>query len=278
MPSTEHGPAIESQKVQVESSALSSPFAVQVQNVTVSFRSYKERPTSFKESVLRFMRSGRLKYYSTFDALSDVSLDIPRGQVFGVIGSNGAGKSTLLRTISGVLKPARGRVTVNGRLDSLISLGAGFDSELDAVENIFLNGSLYRRSREEMRGRVAGILAFAELEDFAGTPIKYYSSGMHARLGFSVAIDRDPEILLVDEILAVGDERFQAKCRQVFERYIKEGKTIVLVTHDMSVIKSMAHQVVLLAKGRVVFVGEPKKAVELYQDKSYQTALGPSGK
>ena len=247
--------------------------AVEVRGVTVAFRSYEQRPTSFKETLLNTIKKKRLKYYSTFDALKDVSFSVGRGQVFGIIGSNGAGKSTLLRTMAGVIKPTGGEIRLHGRVDSLIQLGAGFDPDLNAIENIFLNGSLYRRSSAEMRQRLPHILKFAELEEFAYTPIKYYSAGMAARLGFSVAIDRDPDILLVDEVLAVGDERFQVKCQKVFDRYLAERKTIILVSHNMDTIVRMAHQVLLLSKGRVVFCGDPQTATELYRDQSYETRL-----
>lgn len=253
--------------------SVDSGTAVELHHVTVAFRSYQERPTSLKETVLNVVRQGRFRYYSTFDALSDVSFKVTRGQVFGVIGSNGAGKSTLLRVIAGVLKPKAGDVVIRGQVDSLLQLGAGFDADLNAMENIVLNGSLYRRSVEEMRERTPRILKFAELEEFAYTPIKYYSSGMSARLGFSVAVDRDPDILLVDEVLAVGDERFQKKCRGVFEEYLARGKTIIMVSHNMNTMSAMAHQALVLSKGRVLFCGDPKTAAEVYRDKNYETRL-----
>ncbi|WKZ57109.1 MAG: ABC transporter ATP-binding protein [Bdellovibrionota bacterium] len=264
---------IESANTQSSASVTSGLPAVEVRGVSVHFRSYVERPTSLKETLMNAVRKGRLRYYSSFEALSNVSFCVPRGEVFGIIGSNGAGKSTLLRVIAGVLKPARGEVIVRGRVDSLLQLGAGFDSELNAVENIVLNGSLYKRSSEEMRARTPDILKFAELEEFAFTPIKYYSSGMAARLGFSVAIDRDPDILLVDEVLAVGDERFQKKCRAVFDRYLAQGKTIIMVSHSMGTITSMAKQALVLSKGRALFCGDPKTAAEVYRDKNYETRL-----
>lgn len=248
--------------------------AVRVSNISVAFRSYKQRPTTLKESLIRFIKHRQLRYYSNFYALRNVSFEVQRGEVLGIIGSNGAGKSTLLRTIAGVLPPAEGSITVNGRVDSLIQLGAGFDAELNAIENIYLNSSLHRRSRAEIRERVPHILKFAELEEFATTPIKYYSSGMFARLGFSVAIDREPDILIVDEVLAVGDERFQTKCRAAFERLLDAKKTIIIVSHSLSQIQRLADRVVLLSKGQVVYYGDPQTAVEKYRDADYQTALG----
>jgi ABC-type polysaccharide/polyol phosphate transport system ATPase subunit len=249
------------------------PLAFSLSNVTVGYRSYRERPSSLKETLIRFFRSGTFKHYSTFDALSDLSLDIPRGIVFGIIGSNGSGKSTLLKVLAQVLKPTAGKVTVSGSISSLIELGVGFDPELNAIENIYLNGSLHKKSRKQIEKRVDSILDFAELHEFATTPIKYYSSGMAARLGFAVAIDIDPDILLVDEILAVGDERFQAKCGEVFQRFLNSGKTIVIVSHNMDLIQSTAQQAILLSKGKIVFNGAPAEAVKLYRDNSYKTAL-----
>ena len=247
--------------------------AISVRGVTVAYRAYNQRPTSLKESLIHLMTRGRFSHYSTFDALQDVSFEVPRGSVFGIIGSNGCGKSTLLKVLAGVLRPVRGSATVRGEIASLIELGAGFDPELSAVENVFLNGSLHRRSRAEMAKRLPHILDFAELHEFAHTPVKYFSSGMYARLGFAVAVDIDPDILIVDEILAVGDERFQSRCMESFDRFIASGKTIVIVTHDMGMVESRCEQVLLLEKGRVRYVGDAGEAIELYRKGSYQTAL-----
>jgi ABC-type polysaccharide/polyol phosphate transport system ATPase subunit len=249
-------------------------FSVELNNIHVAYRSYRERPTTLKESVIKFVKNGKWRYYSTFDALFDVSLKIPKGQVFGIIGSNGAGKSTLLKVIAGVLPPTSGTVKVNGTIDNLIQLGAGFDAELNAIENIYLNSSLHHKTKREIKERIPHILEFAELNEFATTPIKYYSSGMYARLGFSVAVDRDPDILIVDEILAVGDERFQTKCQDVFDRFIAAGKTIVIVSHSTKMLQERAQQIGLLSKGRLIYVGDPETAVSQYRDENYQTALG----
>lgn len=248
--------------------------ALELEAVTVSFRSYKERPTTLKESLLSFIKKGNIKYYSTFDALNDVSFTAERGQVLGIIGSNGAGKSTLLKTIAGVISPTKGKVKVQGKLDSFIQLGAGFDAELSAIENIYLNCSLHKIPRAQIKNRIPFILEFAELSEFANTPIKYYSSGMFARLGFAVAIERNPDILLVDEVLAVGDERFQVKCKKVFQSYLDQGKTIIMVSHDMRTMEAMCSKIILLSKGKIAFMGEPKIALEKYRDKTYETRLG----
>lgn len=248
--------------------------ALELNNVTVSFRSYKERPTTLKESFLGLIKRGQIRYYSTFDALNEISFSVKQGTVFGIIGSNGAGKSTLLKTIAGVISPTIGEVKVNGKLDSFIQLGAGFDAELNAIENIYLNCSLHKMSRNQIKSRIPHILEFAELTEFATTPIKYYSSGMFARLGFAVAIEREPDILLVDEILSVGDERFQEKCSKVFDRYLEQGKTIIMVSHDLSQMESRCSQIALLSKGKIMFIGDPVVALAKYRDKSYETALG----
>lgn len=249
---------------------------IQVDNVSVSYRSYKERPSSLKESLIRLVRHGSISKFSTFRALSDVSFTVERGLVFGLMGSNGSGKSTLLKVIAQVLKPTVGSVAVRGTIASLIELGVGFDPEQTAVENIFLHGSLHKRSYKEIERRVNHILDFAELRDFASTPVKYFSSGMAARLGFSVAIDTDPDILLVDEVLAVGDERFHEKCMGVFRQLLSNGKTIVLVSHDANMLAKLCNRIGLLSRGQLIYCGDPQKAIELYRTPEYQTALGVS--
>ncbi len=246
---------------------------VEIKDVQVSYRSYQERPTSLKEMTIKFLRTGKLKYHSSFEALNKISFKIKPGAVFGILGSNGAGKSTLLKVIAGVLPPTSGEVITNGNLDCLIQLGAGFDPDLNAIENIYLYGSLRRRSVKELKTRVDSILEFAELGDFALTPIKYYSSGMYARLGFAVAIDSDPDILIVDEVLAVGDQRFKTKCERVFLDRIKRGKTIIMVSHDLESIRRLCSEALLLSAGNVVFQGDPETAVNLYLGNQYQSRL-----
>lgn len=251
----------------------SKEIALAAENVTVTFRSYKERPTSLKESLLKRVKQGTAQHYSTFNALNNVSFEVPKGSVFGIIGSNGAGKSTLLKVLAGLLKPTAGSIKSVGSVDSLIQLGAGFDPDLNAIENIYLNSSLHRKSKKEIKERIPHIIEFAELEEFAETPIKYYSSGMSARLGFSVAIDRDPDIMIVDEVLGVGDERFQQKCKKRFQKLLEDKKTLIIVTHSMSFVENIAHEVALLSKGEIIFRGNPKEAVEVYRDPNYKTAL-----
>lgn len=249
------------------------PVVISLRDVTVAYRSYKERPTSVKESLIRLLRDGKIKHYSTFDALSNFNIEVPKGEVLGIIGGNGSGKSTLLKVLAQVLKPTNGSVKVDGTVASLIELGAGFDPELNAIENLYLNGSLYRRSRSQIKDRIPHILEFAELQEFATTPVKYYSSGMYARLGFSAAIDIDPEILLVDEILGVGDERFNQKCQKVFENFLNRSRTLVIVSHNLDMLKNTANRIALLSRGRLAFLGDPATAVEMYRDETYLSAL-----
>lgn len=252
---------------------MTSDLAIDLSNVTVAYRSYTQRPTSLKESLIRIVKTKQTSSYKMFKALDNVSFTVPKGEVIGFIGSNGSGKSTLLKVLAGVLVPTAGQTIRNGSIASLIELGAGFDPELTGTENIFLNGALHRKTRAQIDKKVEAIIEFAELKDFADTPVKYYSSGMYARLGFSVAIDIDPDILLVDEILGVGDERFQNKCNGVFQSFIKKGKTIVIVSHNMAMLAEQASRVGLLSKGHLIYLGDPEKAIGMYKDANYETAL-----
>jgi ABC-type polysaccharide/polyol phosphate transport system ATPase subunit len=200
-----------------------------------------------------------------FWALRDVSFSIEPGEVMGVIGRNGAGKSTLLKVLSRVTEPTRGRVTINGRVASLLEVGTGFHPELTGRENVYLNGTILGMSRREIRKKFDEIVAFAEVEKFLDTPVKHYSSGMYMRLAFAVAAHLEPEILIVDEVLAVGDAQFQRKClgkmQDVSQR---EGRTILFVSHNMAAISSLTRRVVLLKKGSVEFIGAPQTGINLY--------------
>lgn len=252
---------------------ISDEVSVLVEDLSIAYRSYKQRPTSFKEAILRFLKTGNLTYYETFEAVSHVSFQVRKGEILGIIGSNGAGKSTLLKAISGVLHPSTGYVRVKGKLDSLISLGAGFDHELNAIENIYLYGSLHQIPKEQIEERIPKILEFAELSDFAYTPIKYYSSGMFARLGFSCAIDTNPDVLIVDEVLAVGDERFNKKCRERMEALLASGKTILMVSHGVNNLAKIADRIVVLSRGKLLYCGDPEEALRIYRSGDYKTAL-----
>jgi ABC-type polysaccharide/polyol phosphate transport system ATPase subunit len=208
--------------------------------------------------------SGERVTRETFWALRDVSLSIPRGSTFGLIGPNGCGKSTLLQTVAGILEPDEGSVTLGGRVTSLLELGAGFSPDLSGRENIFLNASLYGVPRETIAARFDEIVQFAELERFIDMPVRTYSSGMHVRLGFSVAVHLDPEILLVDEALAVGDERFQRKCLRVIKDFQARGLTIVIVSHDLILVEQLCTQAALLQQGRLVACGAPAEVIGEY--------------
>jgi len=206
----------------------------------------------------------RQSSFHDFEAVRNISFDVPRGQMLGIIGRNGSGKSTLLKIIAGVYKPTRGQVTVTGSLAPLIELGAGFHHELTGRENILLNGLLMGYSKREMMARQERIIAFADIGDFIDAPVKQYSSGMYMRLAFAVATEVDPEILLVDEILAVGDAGFQEKCFARISKFREAGKTILFVTHTMNDVQEHCDRVVLLEEGSVVMDDRPEPAIAMY--------------
>jgi ABC-2 type transport system ATP-binding protein len=233
---------------------------VAVQGVSKRFRLYHERNQSLKAAVMRHGRAS----YEEFWALREVSFDIPAGITFGLIGENGSGKSTLLKCIAKILQPDAGRVVATGRVAALLELGSGFHPELSGRENVFLNGSILGLSRSQITARFDDIVGFAGLERFIDSPVKNYSSGMYVRLGFAVAINVDPDILLVDEVLAVGDESFQRRCAEKFSDFRRAGRTIVLVSHAMSQLRNMCDQVAWLEEGTVKEVGAPGNIVDDY--------------
>jgi ABC-2 type transport system ATP-binding protein/lipopolysaccharide transport system ATP-binding protein len=239
---------------------------VWLERVGVRYRAPEERLSTFKEyAIRRLLRPPR---YSDFYALQDVSMQVHRGEVFGIIGRNGAGKSTLLKVVSRVLAPSQGRVRVRGRVAPLLELGAGFHPELTGRENVFLNGTLLGHAHREIEARMDDILQFAELGRFVDAALRTYSSGMVARLGFSVATAWQPEILILDEVLAVGDEAFRAKCAMRMENFRLGGTTILLVTHDMGTVLSMCQRALWLERGRVVSTGPAASVVEVYRRSS----------
>lgn len=205
------------------------------------------------------------KIYREHYALHDVNFDIQEGECVGIIGTNGSGKSTILKIITGVLTPTEGEVKVNGRISALLELGAGFNMEYSGLENVYLNGTMIGFSKEEIDARLDDILDFADIGDFIHQPVKTYSSGMFVRLAFAVAINIDPEILVVDEALSVGDVFFQAKCYHKFEEFKKQGKTILFVSHDLSSVSKYCDRVILLNKGVKMDEGSPKQMVDLYK-------------
>jgi ABC-2 type transport system ATP-binding protein len=229
----------------------------------MAFRLVHERNMSLKEAFVRRMR-GERERVERFEALTGVSFEVGHGEAFGVIGHNGSGKTTLLRLLAGVLSPTSGTVEMEGRVTTLIELGAGFNSDLSGEENVYLAGALYGFSRSEMRSKMDRIVEFAELERFIQVPVKNYSSGMSARLGFSIATDVDPDVLIVDEVLAVGDDAFHRKCFERMKRFRTEGKTIVLVSHDLETIRSFCDRAMLLDHGRMACIGTPDEAIAKY--------------
>ena len=236
---------------------------IQVRNVSMHFNLMTERVDSIKEYVLKLIK-GKLLYID-FIALHDVSFDIYKGDILGLIGLNGAGKSTLLKILAGVLKPTTGTVQVKGRIAPLIEVGAGFDPELTARENIFLNGAILGYSRQFLESKFNEILDFAELRDFVDVPVKNFSSGMYARLGFAIATMVEPDILIVDEVLSVGDFRFQEKCEKRIREMIGHGVTIILVSHDSKLIKEMCSRVIWLEHGAIRMIGSTESICDEYE-------------
>jgi ABC-type polysaccharide/polyol phosphate transport system ATPase subunit len=241
---------------------------VRVEDVVMEFRLIRERNLTMKEAAVRFLRGERMRA-ETFRALDGVSFGVGPGEALGIIGRNGSGKTTMLRLLAGVLQPTSGRIVVDGRRSTLIDLGAGFNPDLSGEENVFLAGALYGFSQSEMRAKLPRILEFSELEDFIEVPVKNYSAGMSARLGFSIATDVDPDVLVVDEVLAVGDQPFQEKCLERMRSFRKRGKTIVLVSHDLATVQEFCDRVVLLNRGRVVTEGDPAEVIGKYRQGDY---------
>lgn len=235
--------------------------AISVQNVSKLYKLYDKPSDRLKEAL---GLAGKKKYKEHY-ALHDLSFDIGKGECVGIIGTNGAGKSTILKIITGVLNPTKGDVVIDGRISALLELGAGFNMEYTGLENVYLNGTMIGFSKEEIDAKLDDILSFADIGDFVNQPVKTYSSGMFVRLAFAVAINIDPEILIVDEALSVGDVFFQAKCYKKFEEFKKLGKTILFVSHDLSSINKYCDRVVLLNKGRKVDEGTPKEMIGLFK-------------
>lgn len=226
---------------------------IEISNISMKFNLAEEKTDTLKEFVIKKL-TGNLKFKS-FYALNDVSIKINRGESVALIGANGSGKSTLLKVIAGVLRPSTGKVKINGDIAPLIELGAGFDFELTGKENIFLNGAMLGYSRKIMMSRYDEILEFSELGEFIDVPLKNYSSGMIARLGFSIATIVKAEILLVDEVLAVGDFRFQEKCQKKMDELLAGGTTLVFVSHNMDQVKQICKRGILLSHGRLLLDG-----------------------
>lgn len=236
---------------------------ITVENVSMHFRMDKNKTTSLKEWVVSRLK-GQQKY-EEFHALNDVSFDVKRGEIVGIIGRNGAGKSTLLKVISGIYKPTAGKVVTAGRVAPMLELGSGFDPELSGHDNIFLNGAVLGFSEDFLKGKYDEIVEFSELGDFVYQPLKTYSSGMMMRLAFSIATIIEPEILIVDEILAVGDASFQAKSKARMLELMTGGTTVLFVSHDLGQIRNMCDRAIWLERGTIVQVGAADRVCDEYE-------------
>lgn len=238
---------------------MSNP-AVTVENVSKRFRLYHERNQSIKSALMR----RKISVYEEFWALKNVSFEVPAGSTFALIGSNGSGKSTLLKCLANILVPENGRISAAGRVAALLEVGSGFHPELSGRENVYLNGSILGMSKREIDGKFDDIVDFSGISQFIDQPVKNYSSGMYVRLGFSVAIHVEPEILVVDEVLAVGDSAFQTKSREKFEQFSKDGRTVILVSHSLGTVKDMCDNAAWLKGGELQFAGPVDDAIAAY--------------
>ncbi len=238
-------------------------YAIEFQDVSRRFILHHERRSSFQDWFIGLFRTrGRAE---EFWALRNVTFGIRQGETFGLVGRNGAGKSTLLKLVTRILEPSEGKVIVNGRTYAMLELGAGFHPELSGRDNIFLNGSLYGFSRKDMRRKYEEIVRFAELERFVDTPVKHYSSGMFARLGFGIAVNMDPSILVIDEVLAVGDSAFQQKCFQALDGLKSRGTTILFVSHDADIVRDFCDRAALIVDGHLTDIGAANDVIDHYE-------------
>ena len=234
--------------------------AIKVQNMTKSFKLYYDKPTTLKERLVFWNH----KKADRRTVLDSINLEIKKGETVALIGTNGSGKSTLLKLMTKIIYPNKGKIITNGKLTSLLELGAGFHPDFTGRENIFFNASIFGLTAAEIDKRVPDIIKFSELEEFIDTPVRTYSSGMYMRLAFSVAINVDAEILLIDEILAVGDQHFQEKCFAKLQELKNSDKTIVIVTHSMDQVKELCDRAIWIYEGKVRMDGKPEKVVEEY--------------
>ena len=240
---------------------MADEYAIQVKDVTKIYKLYDKPIDRLKESLNPLHKN----YHKDFYALNHISFQVKKGETVGIIGTNGSGKSTILKIITGVLTPTEGDVQVKGVISALLELGAGFNSDYTGIENIYMNGTMMGFTRKEMDAKLQDILDFADIGDFVYQPVKTYSSGMFVRLAFALAINVDPEILIVDEALSVGDVFFQSKCYRRMDEIRKNGTTILMVTHDMGSIIKYCDKVVLLNKGEFIAEGEPGRMVDMYK-------------
>ncbi len=240
---------------------------IRFENVTQRFRVIRERPDTVREVFAKLFR--RHSQYRLFEALKDVSFTVEDGELLGIIGRNGSGKSTTLKLIAEVYRPTAGRVEVNGKVAALIELGAGFHGDLTGRENIVINGLMLGLSRRQIRECEQRIIDFAELGEFIDSPVKQYSSGMYMRLGFGIAMEVDPDILLIDEILSVGDAAFQQKCLERIDDFQRRGKTIIFVSHVKESVRQLCTRAILLHEGRLIAHGRPDEVFESYHEILY---------
>jgi ABC-2 type transport system ATP-binding protein len=247
--------------------------AIRVDAVSKRFRLYHERNQSLKASVMR----GRRARYEEFWALDDVSFDVPVGSTFGLIGENGSGKSTMLKCMARILRPEKGSITLRGKMSALLELGAGFHPELSGRENVYLNGAILGLSKKQLQARFDDIVEFAGIEQFIDSPVKNYSSGMYVRLGFSVAINVDPDVLLIDEVLAVGDADFQRKCAEKIADFRRQGKTIVIVSHSLPSVRTLCDEVALLEHGHLRDLGPAPEVVDHYLAEAFSDRSDEGG-
>ena len=236
--------------------------AISLENVSMMFNLNRDKIMGLKEYVVKALK--RELHYDEFWALRNISFEVHKGDIMGILGLNGSGKSTLLKLIAGVFKPTKGKITVNGEISPLLELGAGFDPEFSAKENIYMNGAIYGHPPSHMDTLYDSIMDFAELWDFENVPVKNFSSGMSARLGFAVATEVNPDILIIDEILGVGDYKFQEKCDKRIEEMLKDGTTVLLVSHSMETITKLCTKAMILRQGELVSIGIADDVIKLY--------------
>ena len=244
---------------------MDNDIIVKVDNLGICFNLAKERVDSLKEYFLKFTK-GSL-HFEEFWALKNVSIEIKRGDFYGLVGINGSGKSTLLKTIAGVFKPTEGKVTVNGTIAPLIELGAGFDMDLTARENIYLNGAVLGFSKQFMDDHFQDIVDFSELHDFLDVPLKNYSSGMVARIAFAIATVTDPDILIADEVLSVGDYAFQEKCEKRMAQLLANGTTVIFVSHSTEQVKRLCNKATWLEHGKIIMTGDAETVCDAYSQR-----------
>lgn len=241
---------------------MENEYAIRVKNITKRYKLFARNRDRVRDAL---GLAGKKKLYKDLYALKDLSFDIKKGEAVGIIGVNGAGKSTILKIITGVLTPSEGEVEINGRISALLELGAGFNPEYTGLQNVYLNGTMMGFTKEEVDSKLDAILSFADIGDFINQPVKTYSSGMFVRLAFAVAINIEPEILIVDEALSVGDVFFQTKCFHKFEEFRKAGKTIIFVSHDLGSIRRYCDKAILLNHGEKVTEGTPAEVIDIYK-------------